>query len=300
MRNLFIAFIVFSATTSLCGKTETNPFAKHGLKKVMMSTSSKGEFEEFHYNKEVVEIGSILYNTKTKEVIGYIDESIENDVTSATPAMSIDPNCEKYYWISPYAYCLNNPVRFIDPDGRDVWEIDELGKIINRISDKTQDAFYLMSKNENGKYQRTDNSISFKYGTITSVQEKNLKTDVGEVTLTMFNIKGDEQAKQLFEFVANPGKIEWSHNKIGTKNSQKNVVGTIHMPNNTVQGSYLSTFGYTIREDNHSHPRGTGPSPADLTVAGKILKKDNSTLFNIYNPKTKNYIPYNANGIISK
>jgi len=36
--------------------------------------------------------------------------------------MSIDPNCEKYYWISPYAYCLNNPVRYVDPDGRDVWD----------------------------------------------------------------------------------------------------------------------------------------------------------------------------------
>ena len=33
---------------------------------------------------------------------------------------SVDPLCEKYYWISPYAYCLNNPVRFTDPDGREV------------------------------------------------------------------------------------------------------------------------------------------------------------------------------------
>jgi len=32
----------------------------------------------------------------------------------------VDPLCEKYYWISPYAYCLNNPVRFTDPDGREV------------------------------------------------------------------------------------------------------------------------------------------------------------------------------------
>ncbi|MDO4959984.1 MAG: RHS repeat-associated core domain-containing protein, partial [Prevotellaceae bacterium] len=32
----------------------------------------------------------------------------------------IDPLCEKYYSVSPYAYCLNNPVRFIDPDGKEV------------------------------------------------------------------------------------------------------------------------------------------------------------------------------------
>ena len=31
----------------------------------------------------------------------------------------IDPMCEDYYPISPYAYCGNNPVNRIDPDGRD-------------------------------------------------------------------------------------------------------------------------------------------------------------------------------------
>ena len=32
----------------------------------------------------------------------------------------IDPMCEKYYDVSPYAYCANNPVRYIDPDGRKI------------------------------------------------------------------------------------------------------------------------------------------------------------------------------------
>ncbi len=27
-------------------------------------------------------------------------------------AMSIDSLCEKYYWISPYVYCANNPIAF--------------------------------------------------------------------------------------------------------------------------------------------------------------------------------------------
>ena len=31
---------------------------------------------------------------------------------------TMDPLAEKYYHISPYAWCGNNPVRFIDPDGR--------------------------------------------------------------------------------------------------------------------------------------------------------------------------------------
>ena len=33
----------------------------------------------------------------------------------------VDQLAEKYYNISPYAYCNNDPVNKIDPDGRDVW-----------------------------------------------------------------------------------------------------------------------------------------------------------------------------------
>jgi len=32
---------------------------------------------------------------------------------------TIDPHAERYYSISPYAYCMDNPVRLTDPDGKD-------------------------------------------------------------------------------------------------------------------------------------------------------------------------------------
>lgn len=34
--------------------------------------------------------------------------------------MGIDPLAEKYYSISPYVFCLNNPVNVVDPNGKEI------------------------------------------------------------------------------------------------------------------------------------------------------------------------------------
>jgi len=52
---------------------------------------------------------------------------------------TMDPLAEKYYSVSPYAYCLNNPVNAIDPDGR---EIDWF------IKDKTGDLYFDRNRTE--------------------------------------------------------------------------------------------------------------------------------------------------------
>ena len=48
---------------------------------------------------------------------------------------TMDPMCEKYYSISPYAYCNNNPIMYIDPNGMDIviWYQNERGKQVNFI-----------------------------------------------------------------------------------------------------------------------------------------------------------------------
>lgn len=41
----------------------------------------------------------------------------------------VDPLCEKYYGISPYGYCGDNPVNIIDPVGLDYWSTNDPDKI---------------------------------------------------------------------------------------------------------------------------------------------------------------------------
>jgi RHS repeat-associated protein len=40
------------------------------------------------------------------------------DVAGVPLWTSVDPLCEKYYNVSPYAYCAGDPVNLVDPDGR--------------------------------------------------------------------------------------------------------------------------------------------------------------------------------------
>ena len=62
---------------------------------------------------------------------------------------SPDPLCEKYYNISPYAFCNNNPVRFIDPTGEfpieTIWDIGNVlydvgAAVVNHIKGDHQAA----------------------------------------------------------------------------------------------------------------------------------------------------------------
>ena len=41
----------------------------------------------------------------------------------------MDPLAEKYYFLSPYAYCSGNPVNFVDWNGEDIWDVHEDGSI---------------------------------------------------------------------------------------------------------------------------------------------------------------------------
>ena len=43
--------------------------------------------------------------------------------------MTPDPLSEKYYGISPYAFCHDNPINRIDPDGRADWELVLMGAL---------------------------------------------------------------------------------------------------------------------------------------------------------------------------
>ena len=98
-----------------------NPFARFGYK-AKVATLSKGKYLEFHDLDSIVKIGSFSYHVKRKVVTGftkydtvYPESTLRPEIVSRW--LSPDPLSEEFPSWSPYNFTLNNPIRFIDPDG---------------------------------------------------------------------------------------------------------------------------------------------------------------------------------------
>jgi hypothetical protein len=97
-------------------------FKQHGFEKEPL-TLSNGSYNEFFDNEEVVQIGSVLLNTRTYKIAAFVEEDTTKTkylAENSSRWLSIDPLAAKYSQVSPYVYCINNPIKFVDPDGRDI------------------------------------------------------------------------------------------------------------------------------------------------------------------------------------
>ena len=79
----------------------------------LMATSTGGSVQPYKYNgKELDRMNGLdWYDYGARHMDGALGRFT-----------TMDPMCEKYYGISPYAYCANNPVNLVDPDGRDWYQ----------------------------------------------------------------------------------------------------------------------------------------------------------------------------------
>jgi uncharacterized protein RhaS with RHS repeats len=119
-----VLFMTFFALILRGVTVAQNPYESIG-KKAKVLTLSNGKYQEIFTNDTIVPIGSVMYNRVTGDIVAfltrdtmYAEYNLEPEVVSRW--LSPDPLGAKYPQWSPYNYTLNNPIRFIDPDGREV------------------------------------------------------------------------------------------------------------------------------------------------------------------------------------
>ena len=124
---------------------------------------------------------------------------------------TMDPLAEKYYHISPYAYCAGNPINRIDPNGKEDYKLNRDGTL---------------SATGKGVYDPYDRLIS-DHGESIVVRDKKLIEEmrdcpisyfVGEdaieegtmhYTVTSVDRRGKKEMQKIFKFLADNSDVEW-------------------------------------------------------------------------------------------
>ncbi len=99
-----------------------NPYKSLGVEMETL-TLSKGKYLEFFPNDSLVQIGSVIFDTRNNLIISFVQRDTAYSEANLEPEVSsrflqTDPYASKFPNVSPYVYTLNNPIRLVDPDGR--------------------------------------------------------------------------------------------------------------------------------------------------------------------------------------
>lgn len=221
-----------------------------------------------HKGYNIVATGSTIgqrfkYNSKEYEKalsLNLYEYGARNYDAALGRWINVDPLSEVSRRWSPYTYCYNNPMRFIDPDGMmaiesdDIFQVDREGKI-EQIEAEGDDV--LVNVNRMGE----------EIG-----QRVNIGTDaelIDDGKVQTLKIPDQSKAKEAFKEIADNTTREFSlinmvHKESGDKNSA--IVGDGERRSSSgdiVAERDFQRFGQAITEITHNHPLNSTPSGYD-------------------------------------
>ena len=135
-----------------------------------------------------------------------------------------DPLAEKYYAVSPYAYCLGNPISLLDPNGTDVWTVDAFGNVVWKEQSDTHCLYYVDN----------DGNLSEDYVTVSDrsilddLTKTEVKTDGGAEVSSHSSKTGINDMFKVFKFASDNTKVEWAIHR----NGDTYTIGTGHKTDN--------------------------------------------------------------------
>ena len=183
---------------------------------------------------------------------------------------TMDPLCEKYYNVSPYVYCHNNPVNMTDPDGKDDL-FDENGNFLVRTKYGTS----VMIKSGGGYTKITNVDFSNNQKVIENIGRHYLaKSDKGNFSLRVSGTDEDV-----------PRGVAFSHT-IGTDNYDLYLTDGYVNPS---LGDYNDFECITYHESVHRYNPNAGYTPS-----GEIEAIIQTTKCEAWNNATLNYIESQA------
>ena len=202
--------------------------------------------------------------------------------------LSVDPMAGKYPYQSGFVYCGNNPIKVIDPNGEDEWEIDKQGNV-KWVRQSETHRLYALDKNN----KRTGNYITV-----------NDRSSLDDLTTDRkdynghYSVCNKEDAFKIFKFGADNCDVEWAVAGYNTKGGGREyVVGTSNkIPDNGYSGTVYDFHNsnqfdkFNLSFYIHSHPGPNATQGASTgyygTDMGNIIR-----LYYSYRSSGKSTIP---------
>lgn len=129
MKNHIISRL-FNDTTYISFKDYTpKGFQTISPKDDRYATLSSGMFPEVHENKKLEQFGQTIFNTQTFKIVKFVTaDSLYNKYPfdPVVSAWQIDPLAYEFAHMSPYSALGNNPILYIDPDGKKIKAMNAL------------------------------------------------------------------------------------------------------------------------------------------------------------------------------
>ncbi|MBK5722953.1 RHS repeat-associated core domain-containing protein [Dysgonomonas sp. Marseille-P4677] len=132
---------VANAGGTVIQMTHYYPFGMH------FAPGTGGDSQPYKYN------GKELHQTHGLNLYDYSARYYESAVGRFT---SVDPLAELYYSISPYTYCNNNPIKFIDPSGMKYANASDSAYAYNNMFDLLGQIVCLLMQRSNLKQNNQD------------------------------------------------------------------------------------------------------------------------------------------------
>ena len=169
------------------------------------------------------------YNGKEEQVtgsVGLIDYGARLYDSLLPRWTTQDPLAEKYYSTSPYVFCNNNPVNFVDPDGRDIYRYDDKSGTFH-LYQETNDDF--------------DQVARFRYNKETGNYELKMSKN-GDIKIRMDNVEKGILSDGIN--VLTDSQV-WSTDKVSIEGFQNFIVAYSDMIGREMGGYYYSEIGGT-------------------------------------------------------